>query len=149
MFWLLQSNSHHAVYQKCKKKFILDVHVIRKLFYMQNNFVFTLLVYSLAMVLQLQSKTDTLNLCADVLHSFLCIWETQWKCHTLKSSYWIDTRSCFRRNKQLGLEAIPSNPSLTARLINSSYTSGFCKLHLDSSVYLPCKQHNFIFLVLF
>jgi hypothetical protein len=37
---------------------------------MQQDFVFTILVYSLPMVLQLQSKTDTLNSCIDVLDSF-------------------------------------------------------------------------------
>jgi len=37
---------------------------------MQNNFILTILVYNLVMVLQLQSKTATLNLCVDSLHSF-------------------------------------------------------------------------------
>jgi hypothetical protein len=87
MFQLLQSNSHQALHQKCKKEFILHVRLTWKLFYMQNNFVLTLLVYSLVMVLYLQSKTVTLNLCVDGLHSCLCIWETQGGCHILKSSY--------------------------------------------------------------
>jgi len=47
MLQLLQSNSHQAVYQKCKKEFILHVRVTWKLFYMQNNFLLTILVYSL------------------------------------------------------------------------------------------------------
>lgn len=72
---------------------------------MQNNFVLTILLYSLVMVLQLQSKTATLNLWVDSLHSFLCIWETQRGCHTLKSSYSRDTRLCFPWNRQLRREA--------------------------------------------
>ena len=33
--------------------------LIWKLFYMQNNFVLTIMIHSLVMVLQLQSKTAT------------------------------------------------------------------------------------------
>ena len=77
MLQLLQSNSHQPVYQKCKKEFILHVSVTWKLFYMQNNFVLTIMVYSLVMVLQLLSKAATLNLCVGGLHSFffLCVFE--------------------------------------------------------------------------
>jgi hypothetical protein len=89
---------------------------------MQNNFVLTILVYSLVMVLQLQSKTATLNLCVNGLHSFLCTWETQRGCHTLKPSYLMDNRLCFPWNKWLRREALTSQLHLTERLMNSSYT---------------------------